>query len=141
MRQSYKAQLRRRRCQAAPEAGGGGSLFNLRAWGAGVVSGLKLGQAEAPRGAPEDEDDEDDALPPPALLAPGEQSSWDEWQQVGVRRPSLTSCGRICCLTPLKASTAQTSPCTSWHWHQTLWRWQLQRAWLGDILQEEYPKP
>ena len=81
--------LLRRRCQAAPEAGGGGSLFNLRAWGAGVVSGLKLGQAEAPRDAPGESDDEDDAQLPPALLAPGEQSSWDEWQQVGVREPDV----------------------------------------------------
>jgi len=72
----------RRRCQAAPEGGGGGSLFNLRAWGAGVVSGLKLGPGEVERSAPaEPSEDATDAPAAPAP-APGEASSWDEWQTV-----------------------------------------------------------
>ncbi|KAK9834296.1 hypothetical protein WJX81_004230, partial [Elliptochloris bilobata] len=69
------------RCQAAPEASGGGSLFNLRAWGAGVVNGLKLGQAEAPRGTVEEQDEDEMESLPAALPAPGERSSWDEWEQ------------------------------------------------------------
>jgi len=72
----------RRRCQAAPEGGGGGSLFNLRAWGAGVVSGLKLGSGESQRGAPAEPSEDAADAPAAPVLAPGEASSWDEWQTV-----------------------------------------------------------
>lgn len=64
-----------------PEAGGGGSLFNLRAWGAGVVSGLKLGQGEGLRGGPTEPDEDEAAALPAPVPAPDAGSSWDEWQQ------------------------------------------------------------
>lgn len=64
-----------------PEAGGGGSLFNLRAWGAGVVSGLKLGQGEGLRGGLTEPDEDESAALPAPVPAPDAGSSWDEWQQ------------------------------------------------------------